>query len=78
MKTAFPKYNYDDMVVAQYRLISEGLRIPHLRLIIGNSMGGMQTWLWGEKYPGYMDALVPMASHRRPAPCRRATGCCGE
>lgn len=62
MKTAFPKYNYDDMVVAQYRLISEGLRIPHLRLIIGNSMGGMQTWLWGEKYPGYMDALVPMAS----------------
>lgn len=62
MKTAFPKYNYDDMVVAQYRLISEGLRVPHLRLIIGNSMGGMQTWLWGEKYPGYMDALVPMAS----------------
>ena len=62
MKTAFPKYDYDDMVVAQYRLLSEGLGVKHVRLIIGNSMGGMQTWLWGEKYPGYMDALVPMAS----------------
>lgn len=62
LKTAFPKYDYDDMVVAQHLLLSEGLHIPHLRLIIGNSMGGMQTWIWGEKYPGYMDALVPMAS----------------
>ena len=62
MKTAFPKYDYDDMVVSQYRLLSEGLGVKHVRLIIGNSMGGMQTWLWGEKYPGYMDALVPMAS----------------
>jgi homoserine O-acetyltransferase len=48
--------------VAQYRLIKEGLGIKHLRLVIGNSMGGMQTWIWGEKYPSYMDALVPMAS----------------
>ena len=62
MKTAFPKYDYDDMVVAQYRLLTEGLGVKHIRLIIGNSMGGMQTWLWGEKYPAYMDALVPMAS----------------
>ena len=50
------------MVDAQYRLLSEGLGIRHVRLIIGNSMGGMNAWLWGEKYPGYMDALVPMAS----------------
>ncbi len=62
MKTAFPKYDYEDMVGAQYRLIKEGLGIKHLRLVIGNSMGGMQTWIWGEKYPSYMDALVPMAS----------------
>ncbi|MBS0531037.1 MAG: alpha/beta fold hydrolase [Proteobacteria bacterium] len=62
MKTAFPKYDYDDMVVAQYRLLSEGLGVKHVRLIIGNSMGGMHTWIWGEKYPAYMDALVPMAS----------------
>jgi homoserine O-acetyltransferase len=62
MKTAFPKYNYEDMVDAQYRLLKEGLGVKHLRLVIGNSMGGMQTWLWGEKYPQEMDALVPMAS----------------
>lgn len=62
MKTSFPKYDYDDMVEAQYRLVTEGLGIKHLRLVIGNSMGGMQTWLWGEKYPKAMDALVPMAS----------------
>jgi len=62
MKTAFPKYDYNDMVDAQYRLLSEGLGIKHLRLVIGNSMGGMHTWIWGEKYPKYMDALVPMAA----------------
>src|ERR1700744_2217389 len=62
MKTAFPKYDYEDMVDAQYRLLKEGLGIAHLRLIIGNSMGGMHTWIWGGKYPTYMDALVPMAS----------------
>jgi homoserine O-acetyltransferase len=58
----FPKYDYADMVDAQHRLLSEGLGVSHLRLIIGNSMGGMETWLWGEKYAGFMDALVPMAS----------------
>jgi len=62
LRTKFPQYNYSDMVDAQYRLLSEGLGIQHVRLIIGNSMGGMNTWLWGEKYPQYMDALVPMAS----------------
>ena len=62
LKAKFPRYNYDDMVLAQYRLVSEGLGIKHLRLVIGNSMGGMHTWLWGVKYPGFMDALVPMAS----------------
>jgi homoserine O-acetyltransferase len=62
MKTAFPKYNYQDMVDAQYRLVKEGLGINHLRLVIGNSMGGMHAWLWGVRYPEMMDALVPMAS----------------
>jgi homoserine O-acetyltransferase/O-succinyltransferase len=62
MKTAFPKYDYDDMVDAQYRMVKEGLGIRHLRLVIGNSMGGMHAWIWGVRYPPMMDALVPMAS----------------
>ena len=62
LKTRFPHYDYADMVDAQYRLLTEGLGIRHLRLIIGVSMGGMHAWLWGERYPDYMDALVPMAS----------------
>ena len=62
MKTAFPKYNYEDMVDAQVRLVKEGLGVKHLRLVIGNSMGGMHSWIWGVKYPQAMDALVPMAS----------------
>jgi homoserine O-acetyltransferase len=62
LRAKFPQYNYSDMIDAQYRLLSEGLGIQHVRLIIGNSMGGMNAWLWGEKYPGYMDVLVPMAS----------------
>jgi homoserine O-acetyltransferase/O-succinyltransferase len=62
MKTAFPKYDYDDMVDAQHRLLTEGLGIKHLRLVIGNSMGGMHTWVWGVRYTAFMDALVPMAS----------------
>src|ERR1700694_1320275 len=62
MKTAFPKYNYEDMVDAHYRLVKEGLGVKHLRLVIGNSMGGMHTWIWGVKYPQVMDVLVPMAS----------------
>ena len=62
MKTAFPHYDYNDMVDAQYRLVTEGLGIKHLRLVIGNSMGGMHTWIWGVRYPQMMDTLVPMAS----------------
>jgi homoserine O-acetyltransferase len=62
LRTKFPHYNYDDMVLAQYRLVTEGLNIRHLRLVLGNSMGGMHVWLWGTTYPDFMDALVPMAS----------------
>jgi homoserine O-acetyltransferase/O-succinyltransferase len=62
MKTAFPRYDYDDMVDAQYRLVTEGLGVKHLRLVIGNSMGGMHAWLWAVKYPKAMDVVVPMAS----------------
>jgi homoserine O-acetyltransferase len=62
MRAQFPRYNYDDMVLAQYRLVSEGLGIRRLRLVLGNSMGGMNTWIWGTTYPDFMDALVPMAS----------------
>ncbi|HTC96371.1 MAG TPA: alpha/beta fold hydrolase [Bradyrhizobium sp.] len=62
MKTAFPHYDYNDMVDAQYRLVTEGLGIKHLRLVIGNSMGGMHTWIWAVRYPHMMDAAVPMAS----------------
>ena len=62
LRTAFPRYNYDDMVDAQYRLVTEGLGIRRLRLVLGNSMGGMHAWIWGMRYPKLMDALVPMAS----------------
>ncbi|UGY20444.1 alpha/beta fold hydrolase [Bradyrhizobium septentrionale] len=62
MRSSFPKYDYNDMVDAQYRLVTEGLGIKHLRLVIGNSMGGMHTWIWGVRYPQMMDILVPMAS----------------
>ena len=62
LKAKFPQYDYGDMDEAQYRLLSEGLGIRHVRLIMGNSMGGMHVWVWGERHPGYMDALVPMAS----------------
>src|SRR6476646_5134702 len=62
MRMSFPKYNYDDMVDAQHRLVREHLGVKHLRLVIGNSMGGMQTWIWAQKYPDFMDLAVPMAS----------------
>jgi len=58
----FPHYDYDDMVTADYRLLTEGLGVKHLRLVMGTSMGGMQTWVWGVKYPDFMDALMPLAS----------------
>ena len=62
MRAKFPHYDYDDMVLAEYRLVNEGLGLHHLRLVLGNSMGGMHVWLWGVTYPGFADALVPMAS----------------
>jgi homoserine O-acetyltransferase len=58
----FPRYGYLDMIKAQYRLLTEGLGINHARLVMGTSMGGMHTWLWGEQYPDFMDALMPLAS----------------
>ncbi|MEJ2246492.1 MAG: alpha/beta fold hydrolase [Acidobacteriota bacterium] len=60
MRANFPQYNYEDMVRAQYRLIKEHLGINHLRLIIGGSMGGMHAWMWGEMYPDFVDALMPL------------------
>jgi homoserine O-acetyltransferase/O-succinyltransferase len=62
MHANFPHYGYTDMVEAQYRLLNEGLGVNHARLIMGTSMGGMHTWLWGEAHPGFMDALMPLAS----------------
>lgn len=62
LRASFPRYDYDDMIAAQYEMLTKGLGVRHLRLVIGNSMGGMETWVWGEKYPDFMDALVPMAS----------------
>ncbi|TLY77724.1 MAG: alpha/beta fold hydrolase [Gammaproteobacteria bacterium] len=58
----FPHYGYRDMVEAQYRLLTEGLHVSHARLVMGTSMGGMHTWLWGEEHPQFMDALMPLAS----------------
>jgi len=62
LRARFPHYTYDDMVRAQYQLITEKLGVNHLRLVMGTSMGGMQTWVWGETYPDFMDALMPLAS----------------
>ena len=58
----FPRYGYRDMIESEYRLLSDGLGINHARLIMGTSMGGMHTWLWGEIHPDFMDALMPLAS----------------
>ena len=62
LKMAFPHYRYADMVRAAYRQVTEGLGITHLRLVMGASMGGMQTWMWAGMYPDFMDAAMPMAS----------------
>jgi homoserine O-acetyltransferase len=58
----FPKYTYDDMVLADYRLLTEHLGVNHLRLCMGTSMGAMHTWVWGYTYPDFVDALMPLAS----------------
>jgi len=62
LRARFPRYGYQDMVAAQHRLLTEALEVNHLRLVIGTSMGGMHTWLWGQKHPEFMDALMPLAS----------------
>jgi homoserine O-acetyltransferase len=58
----FPHYNYEDMVGLEHRLVAEALKVNHLRLVMGTSMGGMHTWMWGYTYPDFMDGLVPLAS----------------
>jgi homoserine O-acetyltransferase len=58
----FPHYQYDDMIELQYRLLTQGLQVNHLRLVMGTSMGGMHSWLWAEQHPDFMDAAMPLAS----------------
>jgi homoserine O-acetyltransferase len=62
MHGRFPRYGYEDMIHAQHRILTEGLKVNHLRLVMGTSMGGMHTWLWGQRYSNFMDALLPLAS----------------
>ncbi|RPI48635.1 MAG: alpha/beta fold hydrolase, partial [Acidobacteria bacterium] len=62
LRARFPRYGYTDMVEAQYRLVTEGLGVNHLRLVMGTSMGAMHTWVWGERHPDFMDALMPLGS----------------
>ncbi|MCX7310795.1 MAG: alpha/beta fold hydrolase [Hyphomicrobiales bacterium] len=66
LRARFPHYRLHDVAVAQHRLITEGLNIPHLKLVMGLSLGGMLTWLFGEMFPDFMDALVPVASQPGP------------
>ena len=61
LRMRFPRYDYDDMVAAHHRLLTEHLGVRHLRLVMGTSMGGMHTWVWGETHPEFMDALMPLA-----------------
>ncbi len=70
LRARFPHFDYADLVEAQQRLVEDGLGIHHVRLVMGYSMGGMETWLWGERHPGFMDALVPMASQPSPMASR--------
>jgi homoserine O-acetyltransferase len=62
LRGRFPHYRYRDMIEAQYRLLTDGLKVNHLRLVLGTSMGGMHAWLWGETHPDFVDALMPLAS----------------
>lgn len=66
LRGGFPHYRYKDAVEAQYRLVTEGLGVGHLKMVIGMSMGGMHAWIWGQTYPDFMDALVPIASQPGP------------
>lgn len=60
LRAKFPHYGYTDMIEGQYRLVTEGLGVDHLRLVVGVSMGGMHAWMWAEKYPEFMDAVLPL------------------
>jgi homoserine O-acetyltransferase len=62
LRARFPKYTYDDMVRAHHTMLVDGLKVNHLRLVLGTSMGAMQCWVWGEMYPDFVDGLVPLAS----------------
>ena len=62
LRAKFPRYRYADMIESEHRLVTDGLGVNHLRLVMGTSMGGMHTWMWGERYPAMMDALMPLAS----------------
>jgi homoserine O-acetyltransferase/O-succinyltransferase len=62
LRSRFPRYGYTDVVEAQHYLVAQGLGIDHLRLVIGTSMGGMQCWMWGERWPKMMDAIMPLGS----------------
>ena len=62
LRMRFPNYTYDDMVTLQYRLLTEDLKIDHLRLVMGTSMGGMHAWMWATRYPQMADGWVPLAS----------------
>lgn len=61
LRMRFPHYTYDDMVRSQHRMLLDGLHVDHLRLVLGTSMGCMQSFLWGEMYPKFVDALMPLA-----------------
>jgi len=61
LRARFPRYAYEDMVTAQYRLVTEGLHLTHLLLLVGTSMGCMHSWLWAERYPDVMDGVVALA-----------------
>src|SRR4029077_3161701 len=62
LRAKFPHYTYDDMVRSQHALLTEGLKVNHLRLVMGTSMGAMHCWVWGEMYPDFADGLMPLAS----------------
>jgi len=62
LRAGFPRYGYNDLVTAQHLLVTEGLGVDHLRIVMGTSMGGMQSWMWGERYPDMMDALMAIAT----------------
>lgn len=84
LRTRFPRYAYADMVDAEYRLVVHGLRVNHLRLAIGTSMGGMHTWMWAARYPDFADAWMPLASlptqisGRNRLRCASRTGSAGD